>query len=91
MITSLLETLRLGWLANVLTKLGKLWRASRIDELMPWAYAKPACASATWGSYSSYTTYEGSTAHKSANAHTDAHAIRAGFQYARLPTYEAAP
>jgi hypothetical protein len=42
MITSVLEICPLGWLANVLTKLGNLWRASRIDELMPWAYANPA-------------------------------------------------
>jgi hypothetical protein len=42
MITSLLGTCPLGWLANVLTKFGNLWRASRIDELMRWAYAKPA-------------------------------------------------
>jgi len=42
---SLLETCKLNlvdplaWLTDVLTKLVNLWPASRIDELMPWAYA----------------------------------------------------
>jgi transposase len=46
MISSLLETCKLNsvdplaWLTDVLTKLVNLWPASRIDELMPWAYAK---------------------------------------------------
>jgi transposase len=44
-IASLLETCKLNsvdplaWLTDVLTKLVNLWPASRIDELMPWAYA----------------------------------------------------
>lgn len=48
MIASLLETCKLNavdplaWLTDVLTKLVNLWPASRIDELMPWAYVKPA-------------------------------------------------
>ena len=49
MIASLLETCKLNavdplaWLTDVLTKLANLWPASRIGELMPWAYvAKPA-------------------------------------------------
>jgi hypothetical protein len=29
-----------SWLTETLTKLVNLWPASRIDELMPWAYAK---------------------------------------------------
>jgi transposase len=48
MVSSLLETCKLNrvdpqaWLTDVLTKLVNLWPASRIDELMPWAYtAKP--------------------------------------------------
>jgi transposase len=46
MISSLLETCKLNsvdplaWLTDVLTKLVNLWPASRMDELMPWAYAK---------------------------------------------------
>jgi transposase len=42
---SFLETCKLNsvdplaWLTDVLTKLVNLWPASRIDELMPWAYA----------------------------------------------------
>lgn len=42
---SFLETCKLNsvdplaWLGDVLTKLVNLWPASRIDELMPWAYA----------------------------------------------------
>jgi transposase len=49
MISSLLETCKLNsadplaWLTDVLTKLVNLWPASRIDELMPWAYAKKPC------------------------------------------------
>ena len=45
MIASLLETCKLNavdplaWLTDVLTKLVNLWPASRIGELMPWAYA----------------------------------------------------
>jgi transposase len=49
MIASLLETCKLNavdplaWLTDVLTKLVNLWPASRIGELMPWAYAvRPA-------------------------------------------------
>ena len=46
MIASLLETCKinrvdpLAWLTDVLTKLVNRWPASRIDDLMPWAYAK---------------------------------------------------
>jgi transposase len=46
MTASLLETCKLNavdplaWLTDVLTKLVNLWPASRIDELMPWAYVK---------------------------------------------------
>ena len=29
-----------AWMTDVLTKLVNLWLASKIDELMPWAYAK---------------------------------------------------
>jgi transposase len=29
-------------MTDVLTKLANRWPASKIDELMPWAYAKPA-------------------------------------------------
>jgi transposase len=45
-IASLIETAKLNgvnpnaWLTDTLTKLVNLWPASRIDELMPWAYAK---------------------------------------------------
>jgi hypothetical protein len=48
MIASLLETCKLNaidplaWITDVLTKLVNRWPASRIDELMPWAYAKSA-------------------------------------------------
>lgn len=48
MIASLLETCKLNgvdplaWTTDVLTKLVNRWPASRIDELMPWAYAKTA-------------------------------------------------
>jgi len=50
MIASLLETCKinavdpLAWLTDVLTKLINRWPASRIDELMPWAYLKRARA-----------------------------------------------
>lgn len=46
MIASLLETCKLNrvdplaWTTDVLTKLVNRWPASRIDDLMPWAYAK---------------------------------------------------
>ena len=46
MIASLLETCKLNrvdplaWTTDVLTKLVNRWPASRIDELMPRAYAK---------------------------------------------------
>lgn len=45
MIASLLETCKLNrvdplaWTTDVLTKLVNRWPASRIDDLMPWAYA----------------------------------------------------
>jgi len=45
-IASLVETCKLNeinphaWLADALTKLVNRWPASRIDELMPWNYAK---------------------------------------------------
>jgi transposase len=45
-IASLIETAKLNhvnphaWLTDTLTKLVNMWPASRIDELMPWAYAK---------------------------------------------------
>lgn len=45
---SLIETAKLNdvnphaWLTDILTKLVNRWPASRIDELMPWAYAKSA-------------------------------------------------
>ncbi|MFL6935533.1 MAG: IS66 family transposase [Xanthobacteraceae bacterium] len=48
MIASLLETCKLNdidplaWITDVLTKLVNRWPASRIDGLMPWAYAKSA-------------------------------------------------
>jgi transposase len=44
-IASLVETCKLNavdplaWMTDVLTRLVNLWPASRIDELMPWAYA----------------------------------------------------
>ncbi len=47
MIASLLETCKLNDVdplagtTDVLTKLVNRWPQSRIDELMPWAYAKP--------------------------------------------------
>ena len=46
MIASLIETCKLNavdplaWTTDVLTKLVNRWPASRIDELMPWAYVK---------------------------------------------------
>ena len=45
MVVSFLETCKLNavdplaWTTDVLTKLVNLWPASRIDELMPWAWA----------------------------------------------------
>ena len=51
-IASLIETAKLNdvnphaWLTDTLTKLVNRWPASRIDELMPWAYAKANAASA---------------------------------------------
>jgi transposase len=45
-IASLIETAKLNdvnphaWLADTLTKLVNRWPASRIDDLMPWAYAR---------------------------------------------------
>jgi len=47
-IASLIETAKINavnphaWLTDTLTKLVNRWPASRIDELMPWAYAKTA-------------------------------------------------
>jgi transposase len=47
MIASLIETCKLNavdplaWMTDVLTKLVNRWPASKIEELMPWAYAKP--------------------------------------------------
>jgi transposase len=49
-VASLIETCKLNgvhphtWLTDTLTKLVNLWPASRIDELMPWPYAKPVSA-----------------------------------------------
>jgi hypothetical protein len=45
-LASLVERCKLNrvnpnaWLTDVLTKLVNRWPATRIDELMPWAYAK---------------------------------------------------
>ena len=47
-IASLIETAKLNginpqaWLADTLSKLVNRWPMSRIDDLMPWAYAKIA-------------------------------------------------
>ena len=47
-VASLIETCKLNgvnpqaWLADILIKLVNRWPSSRIDELMPWAYAKVA-------------------------------------------------
>ncbi len=47
-VASLIETCKLNgvnphaWLTDTLTKLVNRWPASRIDELMPWVYAKTA-------------------------------------------------
>lgn len=47
LIASLIETCKLNrvephaYLVDVLTKLVNRWPASRVDELMPWAYVKP--------------------------------------------------
>ena len=49
-IASLIETAKLNgvnphaWLTDTLTKLVNRWPVARIDELMPWAYAKAAAA-----------------------------------------------
>jgi transposase len=49
-IASLIETAKLNginphaWLTDTLTKLVNRWPASRIDELLPWNYAKAAAA-----------------------------------------------
>jgi hypothetical protein len=49
-IASLIETAKLNgvnphaWLTDMLTKLVNGWPQSRIDELMPWAYARPDAA-----------------------------------------------
>jgi transposase len=46
-VASLIETCKLNsvdplaWMTDALTKLVNLWPASRIEELMPWAYVKP--------------------------------------------------
>jgi hypothetical protein len=48
MIASLIETCKLNavdplaWMTDVLTKLVNSWPASKIDQLMPWAYSKLA-------------------------------------------------
>jgi hypothetical protein len=34
----------LAWMTEVLTMLVNLWPASRIDELMPWAYPQTTAA-----------------------------------------------
>ena len=50
-IASLIETCKLhgvdapAYLTDVLTKLVNLWPASRLDELMPWAWAAERAAS----------------------------------------------
>jgi transposase len=50
-IASLIETCKLNgvdpqaYFTDVITKLVNLWPASRIDELMPWAWAPERCAS----------------------------------------------
>jgi transposase len=49
-LPSLIETCKLNdvnphaWLTDTLTKLVNCWPLSRIDELLPWAYAKRAAA-----------------------------------------------
>lgn len=49
-VASLIETCKLGgvephaYLADVLAKLADRWPMSRLDELLPWAYVKPAAA-----------------------------------------------
>jgi transposase len=54
-LASLIETCKLNhvdplaWMTDVLTKLVNLWPASRIDELMPWAYVQPAPAAVKVG------------------------------------------
>jgi hypothetical protein len=48
MIASMIETCKLNavdplaWMTDVLIKLVNRWPASRIEELMPWAWAPPA-------------------------------------------------
>jgi transposase len=48
MTASLIETCKLNrvdplaWMTDVLEKLVNRWPASKIDDLMPWSYAKPA-------------------------------------------------
>jgi hypothetical protein len=45
----------LAWMTDTLTKLVNLWPASRIDELMPWAYApRPPDNLSTWGGSTAY-------------------------------------
>jgi len=50
-VASLIETCKLNgvdpqaYFTDVITKLVNLWPASRIDELMPWAWAPERCAS----------------------------------------------
>ena len=49
-VASLIETCKLNavdpqcYLAELLTRLVNRWRQSRIDELMPWRWAKPDAA-----------------------------------------------
>ena len=51
-IASLVETCKLNgvepqaYVTNLLTRLVNGWPQARIDELMPWAYAKPGCLNA---------------------------------------------
>ena len=59
-VASLIETCKLNgvnphaWLADTLTKLVNGWPASKIDDLMPWAYAKIPPDPSTWGRGSAY-------------------------------------
>ena len=59
-IASLIETCKLNhvnphaWLSDTLTKLVNRWPASRIEDLMPWAYAKIPTEPSTWGQGSAY-------------------------------------
>lgn len=49
---SLIETCKLnkvepfGYLIDVLTKIAEGWPMSRLDDLLPWTYVKPASAAA---------------------------------------------